>query len=363
MASEASRVLVTGASGFVASHIILQLQQEGYKVRGTVRNLKNEEKLKPLYELCPDTAHQLELVEADLLNEDSWPDAVKDCEYVLHVASPFPCESPDNESELIKPAVDGTLNVLKAATAIGGVKRVVLTSSAGCVSNGCAGNAGHDDKVPYTEDEWTDTTAQVEPYVKSKILAEKAAWDYVKEHTDDEDMFELVVLNPAYLIGPVLYGGSPYTSLLLQKWMMEREMVLLPKCHFPMIDVRDVATAHVSAMKVPEAAGHRHILYSGGLWVQEMAKIIEKEFDPQGYNIPTTNAPSFLVKFVGLFDKTMKIMSPSLDKNISLDNTRMKDVLGVKPRDLSESVIDTCYSLAEFGIVKKAAGYRSRKDV
>ena len=176
MAEESSLpqlILVTGASGYIATHVVQQLQQQGYRVRGTVRSLQNATKVAPLRELCPGSKYPIELVEADLMKPDSWPLAVKDCHYVMHVASPFPADNPRHEDDLIKPAVDGTLNVLRACQDAGTVKRVVLTSSVASVARTDTAS-----KAVKTEADWTDTNNMKCAYAKSKTLAEKAAWDY-----------------------------------------------------------------------------------------------------------------------------------------------------------------------------------------
>ena len=350
------RVLVTGASGFIATHIVHQLQKQGYKVRGTVRSLNNENKIKPLRQLCPDAKHELELVEADLLNEESWKDAVKDCEYVLHVASPFPAANPAHEDELIVPAVNGTLNVLKAVAAEGVARRVVLTSSSAAVSNGVEGNASHTAGTPYTEADWTDVDTVSAPYFKSKTLAEKAAWDFVRDKK-----FELAVVNPVYVMGPVLCG-SDFTSLEIPRRLLQHAMPALPKLNLPIIDVRDVAAAHIAAMTEPGAAGNRHILSAGNLWVREMALIIAGEFKSQGYSIPTYNLPNFAVKLAGIFDKSLRMITPSLSKVSEMSNDRMRNILKIEPRDMKETVIDMCYSMIDRDFVKKTSKYRGRPD-
>lgn len=189
-------VLVSGASGFIAAHIIKLLLQEGYRVRGTLRNLKDEKKITPLRNLVPSKAHNLEFVQADLMKEDGWAEAVKGCTYVLHTASPFPAEVPKNEDEIIKPAVNGTLFLIRACAQSGStVKRVVLTSSCAAVfGDQFIGNN------TYTEKDWPNVT-NLYPYTKSKILAEKAAWDFVKEkEKKNESCFQLAVVNPGLVL-------------------------------------------------------------------------------------------------------------------------------------------------------------------
>lgn len=208
--SDSETVLVTGASGYIATHVVQQLLEAGYKVKGTVRSLENEEKVKPLTELAGENG-TLDLVEADLLKEEGWLDAVKGCSYVLHIASPFPLDQPRNEDDVVKPAVDGTMNVLKACHEAKCVKRVVLTSSNAAVF----GNSKNKTGTTVTEEDWTDLTKHVEPYQKSKTQAEKAAWEYVEGLPEDE-RFELAAVNPCFVMGPALCG-TPGTSMKIMQ--------------------------------------------------------------------------------------------------------------------------------------------------
>ncbi|KAK7466785.1 hypothetical protein BaRGS_00037101 [Batillaria attramentaria] len=258
-----AKVLVTGASGYIASHVVKQLQEAGHQVRGTVRSVKNTDKVKHLYNLCPNAAHKLELVEADLMNAESWSPAVEGMTYVIHVASPFPLAQPKNEDELIKPAVEGTLNVLRACAKVPSIKRVVVTSS-------CAAMifATHT-RAPLSEKDWTDPT-KVDAYTKSKTLAECAAWDFVEKLTGDEK-FELAVINPSLVLGPPLHGTS-CTSVDIMKQLLERQMPVVARLSFAIVDVRDVALAHVRAMTSPEAAGHRHVCTTSSMWFQQVCR-------------------------------------------------------------------------------------------
>ena len=346
-------MLVTGASGYIATHIVQQLQKAGYKVRGTVRSLKNEEKLKPLQELCPDAKYPLELVEADLTKSEGWVEAVTGCKYVMHVASPFPAENPANEDEIIKPAVDGTLYVMKACQEAKCVKRVVLTSSVVAVSNGFEVGG----EKEYTEADWTDLKRPgIIAYNKSKTLAEKAAWDFV-EGLAEEEKFELVVMNPAFVMGPVLCGSFT-TSMEVPKQLLEKQTPMLARVSFGLVDVRDVAAAHIAGMTVPEAVGKRHILCAGNMWLKEVAECLVKEFQPQGYNIPTKVAPYALLWLMARFDKTVKLLLPSVGKVTKLNNQRMVSVLGVTPRPMEDTLIEMCYSMIEGGKIKKTVGYK-----
>ncbi|XP_061170792.1 uncharacterized protein LOC133180267 [Saccostrea echinata] len=350
-ATDSTLVLVTGAGGFIATHIVKQLQEEGYRVRGTLRSLEDEERIKKLKELCPDAKHELELVEADLTKPESWEPAVKDVKYVIHVASPFPAQSPKEESELIQPAVEGTQAVLKACVAAKSVKRVVLTSSCAAVGWG----PGADTSKTFTEEDWMEPE-KLNAYGKSKTLAEKAAWDYVKE-LPDEDKIELAVINPGYVMGPVI-NGSMSTSSEVVKRILEREKPFVAKLNFPVVDVRDVAAAHVKAMTLDEAAGKRHLVVNSNVWMKEMALILSKEFKHQGYNVPTTNCPNAILHMCSWFDKTIKMIMPDVGKVFKFDTTRMKDVLQITPTELKDTLIDMAYSLIDAGLVKKTKKFK-----
>ncbi|ESP04513.1 hypothetical protein LOTGIDRAFT_136119 [Lottia gigantea] len=352
MAASSGLVLVTGASGFIASHIVKLLQSQGHKVRGTVRSLANEDKVKPLYSLCSDAKHKLELVEANLNSLESWDAAVKDCEYVIHVASPFPSTSPQDENEIIRPAVEGTTNVFKACAKAKSVKRIVLTSS--CAAIAWEQCPGYNERVR-TEKDWSDTT-KIDAYSKSKTLAERAAWDFIKE-LPAEEKIELAVINPAFVMGPVLHGSTG-TSQEVVKRLLEKAMPAIPKINFPVVDVRDVAIAHVKAMTLPEAAGNRHILATDNMYFSDMAHVLKKEFEPQGYNIPTMVAPYFVLWLSSIFDKTVKMILPQIGLVYKFDNSRMKNVLGIVPHTTTDTLVDMAYTMIERGFVFKTKKYR-----
>ena len=358
------KVLVTGASGFIASHVITQLLEQGeFAVRGTVRSLQKEEKVKPLRELVPNPKIPLELVEADLLKADSWPAAVEGCRYALHIASPFPLREPRNDAEmqelLIAPAVEGTKNVLKAC-AEAGVKRVVLTSSIAAVSAGMVGCSSHPVDKPYSEEDWSPPE-ECQGYERSKTLAEKAAWNFLKE-LPDEKKFELVVMNPSYVLGPVVSRAAGEGSVAMLQKILSGNLPGVFAINFPLVDVRDVAAAHIKGMTVEEANGHRFILVSGNLWMSEVAEIIQKEFDPQGYKIKTRKLPKFLLWLGSIFDSSAKKILPVVGKQLTYDTTPMKTVLGIESIDQQKMLIDMAYSLIEYGFVEKKPGYQPQGE-
>ena len=310
--------------------------------------------VKPLIDLVPDAKYPLRLVEADLSKADSWAKAVNRCSYVFHVASPFLLNVSD-EAAIVRTAVEGTTNVLQACANAGTVKRVVVTSSVAAVSCGMIGNPSNPPDYIYTEKDWSPEAACA-PYEKSKLKAEQAAWDFVK-NLDESKRFELAVVNPAYVQGPLLSGSGGESSKEACERILGGKMPALPDTSFVVIDVRDVAAAHVAAMEKSEAAGNRYILANKALHIRELADIIRNEFGPQGYKIASKNMPKPLVWVGKLFVPSLKAVYQSLGKTMQYNNERMVNDLGIQPRPAEESIIDMCYSLVELGLVKKSRGY------
>ena len=340
-------VLVTGASGFIGLHCVLQLLKEGYRVRGTIRSQgrANEVREAMSAHLDADVVTRLELVEADLSREDGWEDAARGCTYVLHVASPFPNRVPEHEDELIKPAKDGTLRVLRAA-ADAGVRRVVLTSSLAAVSGGHP----HDNSRVFTEEDWSIVDA-CPPYPKSKTLAELAAWEFVDGLEGDAPM-ELSVINPGAVLGPVLNRHYSTSGEVVRKLLM-RELPGTAKLGFPWVDVRDVASAHIAAMTIPEAAGERFCCAIEFAWIGEVADILAKRFGPDGWKVPTRKLPAFLVRIVALFDPTVKVVVSDLGRVRNVSSERIRKVLDWKPHSLEEMSVTMGETMIEQGIVSR----------
>ena len=349
----AALILVTGATGYLATHILQQLLVAGHHVRATVRDLHCSEKMESLRKLCPNSKYPLSIIEAELLTPALWLPAIQGCTYVIHTASPFPPKDPKNEDEIIKPAVDGTLNVLQACRDSKSVKRVVLTSSIAAISGGFENGK----EKAYTEEDWPNAD-DLSPYAKSKLLAEKAAWQFVNDLPANEK-FELCVMNPVMIGGPVLCSGFA-TSLEFPKRLLERQMPLVPALNLPYVDVRDVAAAHIVALTATDVAGHRHILHGHNIWVSEMANMLSKEFQSQGYNVPTGTAPYWILWLNSLIDSTITLILKSIGQVTLVDNTRMRTVLGIQPRDIRTTIMDMSYSMIDNGMIKKTAKYRGR---
>ncbi len=340
-------VLVTGASGFIGLHCVLQLLEQGYRVRGTVRSKGRADEVREAIEANVDTelAGRLELVEADLTRDEGWEHAVRGCTYVLHVASPFPNRVPEHEDELIRPAVEGTLRVLRAA-AEAGVRRVVLTSSLAAVS------AGHpaDGTRVYTENDWS-IVERCPPYPKSKTLAERAAWDFVASLEGDAPM-ELCAINPGAVLGPVLNQHYSTSGEIVRK-LLSRELPGVAKIGFPWVDVRDVASAHIAAMTTPGAAGQRFCCAIEFSWIDQVADILAKRFGPEGWKVPTRKLPSFMVRLVAMFDPAVKTVVSDLGRVRRVSSDRIRDVLDWKPHSLQEMVVSMGESMIQQGIVSR----------
>jgi nucleoside-diphosphate-sugar epimerase len=341
-----STVLVTGGSGFIGSRCILQLLAEGHQVRTTVRSLKREGDVRALLKTGgAEPGDRLSFFAADLENDIGWSGAVAGCEYVLHVASPFPANIPKHEDELIVPAREGALRVLRAACDAG-VKRVVLTSSFAAIGY------GHEPQTaPFDETSWTDPNgADVTAYVKSKTLAERAAWDFIAR---EGAALELSVVNPVGVFGPVL-GPDYSTSILLVQRMMDGAMPGCPQLYFGAVDVRDVADLHLRAMTDPAARGERFLAVAGDfLSVLDIAKVLKARMGKAARRVPTRQLPNWLVRLAALRDPAVKQILPELGTFKNGSNEKARRVLGWTPRSNEECLVATAESLLRLGLLKK----------
>jgi nucleoside-diphosphate-sugar epimerase len=340
-----SLVLVTGASGFIGMHCILELLRAGYRVRGTLRTPSRGDKIRrTMAKHLGREVPELEFVKADLMKDEGWAEATRGCTYVLHIASPLPRQPPKHEDELIVPARDGALRVIRAA-ADSGVRRVVMTSSVAAVIYGHA----RDGSEVYDEQNWSVLTDDVGAYEKSKTIAEKAAWDLVESMPGDERI-ELVTVNPGLVLGPILDDDYGTSGEVVRK-LMTREMPGCPDIGWAMVDVRDVAMAHLAAMTHPDAVGQRFVCAIEHASMLDVARILERHFEDRGYKIPTRRIPGFVLKGVALFDKTAKLAVHELGKRQDVSHQRATDVLGWQPRGLEEMVVSMGESLVEHGVV------------
>jgi len=341
-----SKVLVTGGSGFIGSHCILQLLAAGHEVRTSVRSLKRETDVRAMLAQggCADTSTRLSFVAADLESDAGWPEAAAGCDYVLHVASPFPATVPKDENELIGPAREGALRVLSAARDAG-VKRVVLTSSYAAIGYGTGPRA-----TPYTEADWTDPNGPgVLPYAKSKTLAERAAWDFIAREGGD---LELSVVNPVGVFGPALAADFS-TSILLVQRLMDGAVPGCPRLWFGAVDVRDVADLHIRAMTAPAAKGERFLAVAGDfLSVKEMALALKAALGSAARRVPTGEVPDWLIRGFAFIDPAARQLLPELGKRKNASNEKARSMLGWTPRSNEESIVATARSLMALGLLK-----------
>ncbi|RZI60964.1 MAG: aldehyde reductase [Zymomonas sp.] len=333
-----SKVLVTGGSGFVGSHVILQLLAADHDVRATVRTLEREPQVRAALENARADTSRLHFAAADLEQDAGWAEAVAGMDYVQHVASPFPLTQPKDEQELIRPAVDGTLRVLRAARDAG-VKRVVQTSSFAAVGYGHGSR-----EAPYTEADWTDVHGPaVQPYMKSKTLAERAAWDFIA--AEGRGM-ELAVVNPVGIFGPAL-NHDLSTSIELVRQMILGKLPGTPDLWFGVVDVRDVASLQVLAMTDPRAKNERLLAIAGEpTSLHQMAVILHARM---GTKLPR-RLPSWLVRTLAIFNPMAREAVPRLGIRGRASNGKAR-ALGWEPRSNEEAIVATAESLKALGLV------------
>jgi len=340
-----SRVLVTGGSGFIASHCILQLLESGYEVRTTVRSLEREGQVRAmLREGGREAGDRLSFVAADLEQDAGWAEAVEGSEYVLHVASPLPPSVPKHEDELVVPARQGTLRVLGAARDCG-VRRVVLTSSFAAIGYG-----RRERQAPFTENDWSEINGEeMAPYQKSKTLAEWAAWEFLQREGGG---LELAAVNPVGVFGPVL-GPDYSASILIVERLMNGAMPGCPRLYFGVVDVRDVADLHLRAMTHPAAKGERFLAVAGDfLSIQGIARILKARMGAAARKVPTRELPNWVVRLAALADPTIKLILPELGKVKNATSEKAKRMLGWAPRSNEAAIVATAESLVRLGLLK-----------
>ncbi|OKL64498.1 hypothetical protein UA08_00607 [Talaromyces atroroseus] len=354
--SENPLVLVTGGSGFLAIWVIVQLFNQGYRVRTTVRKLTRVNDIKKCLceaNITEEQISSLEVVQADLLKDAGWAEAVKDVTYDLHLASPFPAELPKHEDDLINPARDGTIRVLRAARNSGCVTRVVMTSSFAAVGYGHPEERFKPDASPFIEKDWTNiSSGNVPPYQKSKTLAELAAWEFMETECMDSKL-ELAVINPVSIYGPAL-GKDDGTSLRAIGELLEGNSPGVPKLCWGIVDVRDCADMHLRAMTNPRAKDERFLcIGEGSLWMEEISNILKKSLGSKAKKVPTTVLPNFLVRGLAVFLPVARLILTDLGHNKRVSNTKAKEILGWQWKYTSEqAVVASATSITKFGAVK-----------
>jgi nucleoside-diphosphate-sugar epimerase len=341
-----STVLVTGGSGFIGAHAVVQLLAAGHDVHTTVRNLSRAGEVRAMLKEggAPDSGG-VRFFAADLEKDAGWREAMAGCQYVLHVASPFPLAAPKHEDELIIPAREGTLRVLRAARAAG-VARVVLTSSFAAIGYGHPPR-----RAPFDEHDWTDLSARLPAYVKSKTLAERAAWDFVAR---DAGTLELSVVNPTAVFGPVL-GADFSTSIGILKGMLEGALPGAPALYFGVVDVRDVAELHLRVMTHPAAAGERYLAIAGDcMSLAGIARVLKQHLGTAAARVSARQLPNWLVRLAALRDRRAREILPELGKVKNASNAKAR-ALGWTPRPNEEAILAGARSLLRFGLIAGAA--------
>jgi dihydroflavonol-4-reductase len=338
-------VLVTGGSGYLGGWCIVELLRRGYRVRTTVRDPAREREVQEAVASQVDPGHHLTVHQAQLLSDEHWDNVIEGCDYVLHVASPFPPNQPKDPDELIVPAREGTLRVLGKALDHG-VKRVVVTSSIAAIRL-----AKGTQERPLTEEDWTDPDAEgLTPYVRSKTIAELAAWDLVRERGAED---RLAVVNPGAIIGPLLHDDMSYSVQSVERLL--KGMPGVPRLGFNFVDVRDVADLEIRAMTSPEAGGKRFIAVTKWLWMSQAGQILRDRLGDQASKVPTRTVPNLVVRGMALFDGGIRSIVGTLGKRTDLNSERARSTLGWSPRPIEETIAETGESLISHGVVKTPA--------
>lgn len=325
-------VLVTGGTGFVGIHIILQLMQQGYSVRTTVRSLTSTDKIIDTLNLHGVTSFDnISFFEADLLKDDNWSDIMEGCDYVLSVASPVFFEHVEKEEEMMRPAIEGIERILRIARDTG-VKRVVMTSNFGAV-----GFSNKDVSTITTEEHWTNPNERgLSVYEKSKLLAERAAWDFINREGKG---LEFTTINPVAILGPTLSGHVSGSFMIIEN-LLDGSLKPVPNIPLNIVDVRDVADLHIRAMIHPNAKGHRFIASADGqISMPEMAKLLKSRYPTISSKVSTKIMPNFIVSIASLFNETARegALFLKINRNVSNDNAR--DILGWEPTGSNEDAI------------------------
>ncbi|CAM5710047.1 SDR family oxidoreductase [Streptomyces canus] len=339
-----TQVLVTGGTGFIGSWCVLALLDTGHTVRTTVRDTKREPALRSwLHAAAPFDDDRLTVVRADLEHPDGWDDAVADCDFVLHVASPTLRHAPANDDELVVPARKGVLRVLRASRDAG-VRRVVLTSAFGAIG------IGHPRRsAPFTEEDWTNLASDIPPYQRSKTLAERAAWQYVEEEGGG---MELTAVHPVGVLGPLLGPDDP-PSLRLVRRMLEGRVPACPPFGMGFVDVRDVADLHLRAMTDPAAAGERFLAIAGhSLRVIEIARILRDRLGERAATAPARELPIWLARALSTVNPELRLLRHQLGRDLDATSAKAERLLGWRARPIDDTIAETAESLLAQGIGK-----------
>ncbi|MDG1532277.1 MAG: aldehyde reductase [Paracoccaceae bacterium] len=328
-------VLLTGATGYIAKHIAVQLLNADFKVRATLRNLDRASEITaaitPHVDEAENLADRISFVALDLGSDDGWGAAMNGVDILMHTASPFPMAQPKDANDTIRPAVDGALRALTAAHA-NGIKRVVMTSSCVAIMEKDLAKG----QTQYTEEDWSDLTrTAMTPYSKSKTLAEKAAWDFVSNQAPE---MELTVINPGLVVGAPLdthFG----TSVALVTRILSGADPMMPKYGVPMVDVQDVAQMHVAALSKPQSIGKRFVANAESMWFIDIAKTLKAAYPDR--NISTRLAPNFMLRLLAVFDKSIRSLLPSLGQKPDISNKQAREILDIEFKPPQQSLRET----------------------
>ena len=328
------KVLVTGGSGYIGLHCISLLLKEGYAVRTSLRSMKRKKEIQEALSGLIKNSERLEFCQLDLMRDDGWDAAVKGCDYVLHVASPVYEKNMQDENSFIQPAKEGLLRALKPAVKYK-IKRFVMTSSIAAITQ------GHEDKE-IDESFWSVIDENTLPYIKSKTYAEKAMWDYMNQNEKTKKI-EVCTINPSFVFGPSLTYDMGASNLLIRALLVGK-LPALAKIQFNVVNVLDVAKAHVLALKSDSAAGQRFIVSEKALWLSDIAKILKNN----GFKkVPTIVAPNFLLGFLSFFLKDIALFKDRLGKSQITKSDNAKKLLEWKPGFVEDAIVDTAKKYKE----------------
>lgn len=338
--NQPDRVLLTGISGFLGGHVALALLKAGYSVRGSLRNLGKAEAVRDTLRRAGADISRLEFVELDLMSDKGWDEAMQGVRYLQHTASPFVIDLPEDKMELIRPAVEGTERALNAALRAG-VERIVLTSSMAAIAYG----HDKDRTTPFTDKDWTDLDGRgVNAYIESKTLAEKRAWEIMRAAGREAD---LTTINPSAILGPLL-DKDPGTSALMVKRLLDGSVPALPRIPFVIVDVRDIAEAHVKAMTGEAARGRRYPMGERSMLMAEIADVVRKA--ATGRRVPRLKMPDWAVRLYALFDRDVRGILNELGVLKKLDSSGAVALLGRPLLAADRAIAETTRSLIEQGI-------------
>ena len=340
--STTTKVLVTGANGFIGLNTVLRLLQLGYNVRATVRSESHKRNIIETLSKHLDT-RGLEFAIVDLMKDDGWQNAVRGCDFVIHTASPYPAENPKDENEIIIPARDGTLRALKSAQ-IEGIKRVVMLSTIGAIFDGHEG-----ENKTFDENDWSDLGKTRLIYHKSKTIAERAAWDFINS-AENKSKIEMVAVNPSNVFGPVL-DGHHHTSTEWYRTIMHAEVPGVARTQIDFVDVRDLVEVLVKALTVPEVTGKRFICNGASIPLLEFADILHENFSNRGFHIPNRILPDFVIRLIALFIPKVEAVAGQLKWKYAFSTEKVRLVFGWQPRPYKQTIIDMAESLIQYGVV------------